>query len=53
VAEWIAYHLLDLYIAGSNSGGDTFPTRKNNLEVIIHSQLLGPTKLIVLLGSIN
>jgi len=26
VAKWIAYHLLDLYIAGSNPGGKTFPT---------------------------
>jgi len=26
VAEWIAYHLLDLKVAGSNSGGDIFPT---------------------------
>jgi len=24
VAEWLAYRLLDLYVAGSNPGGDTF-----------------------------
>jgi len=25
VAEWIAYHLLDLQVVGSNPGGDIFP----------------------------
>jgi len=28
VAKWIAYHLLDLLVAGSNTGGETFPTRR-------------------------
>jgi len=26
VAEWIAYYLLDLYVTGSNPGGESFPT---------------------------
>jgi len=26
LVEWIAYHLLHLYVAGSNPGGETFPT---------------------------
>jgi len=26
VAEWIAYHLLDLSVADSNTGGETCPT---------------------------
>jgi len=26
VAEWTAYHLLDLSVAGSNPRGETFPT---------------------------
>jgi len=26
VAEWISYHLLDLLVAGSNTGGEICPT---------------------------
>jgi len=26
VAQWIAYHLLDLLVAGSNTGDETFLT---------------------------
>jgi len=26
VAEWIAYYLLDLYVTGSNPGGESFST---------------------------
>ena len=52
VAEWLARRLLNLQFTGSNTGGATWSTR-NNLEQVIHSQLLRPTKPVILSGSIN
>jgi len=50
VAEWIAYHFMDLSVAGSNPGGEIFPT----LITLNYSlTILRPTKPIVLSGSIG